>query len=737
MLRFPLRLKLGAAATLLFFAAALVVVGLAAWRQEGLHQGVVADAAWYAYKLDRDIVQLRSDLALGSGSGQSLEALRLRFDLIASRLSLSRRGDVAGVLEQIPAAARLMPSLFGYMDDIDRLLDELTRLDQGVRWVVNDRLQRIGSYSEQLVVAINGHIAEAATHERQALQSLYALLLALIMAMSLAGLLVAIFLFREVRENAAARSSLETLSRELQATAHRAEAASQSKSEFLATVSHEIRTPLNGVIGMSDLLLDQPLDSRSRDYARTLHLSAERLLELINDILDFSKIESGRLELERRPVPLASMVEDACRLFAPRAEAKGLALTYHLSPQLPPLLMGDPSRLRQVLLNLLANAIKFTELGEVRVEAALTDEGRLKLSVYDTGPGIPEALHDRLFEPFLQADASISRHYGGTGLGLAICRRLTYAMGGSIGVDSRPGVGSRFWFELPLEAAEGEPEPEAERGKPRPLPQAAGAQVLLVEDNAVNQQVAVAMLERLGCRVQVVGSGPQALERVEQASFDLIFMDVQMPGMDGLQATRRLRALGGWQAQVPIVAMTAAGPGADRERCLKAGMSDYLTKPLDRMALARCLQRVAQATDPAAAPGSDVAIDASRQVDTGLLDPQALAELLETLGPGPLATLVALHREQLANYRQAMAQALAQHDLEGVAAAAHRTKGESASLGGVALADAARRLETLAREGQQDAARGQFEALEACMAPTLQALDLWLAVHVPASPRQG
>ncbi|MGR2741066.1 ATP-binding protein [Billgrantia sp. Q4P2] len=720
MLRHPLRLKLGAAAALMFFTAALVVVGLAAWRQEELHQSVIGDATWHAYKLDRDITQLRSDLAWRAGNARSLEALRLRFELIYSRINMLQRGDVNQLLAELPLANRLLPDLIMLMDDIDLLLDEIVQLEEEERWVLSDRLERVGGLTEQLIIAINGHLAESATREREVLQTLYALLLALILAMSLTAMLVVVFLVREARDNAEARRSLEALSRELQTTAHRAEAASQSKSEFLATVSHEIRTPLNGVIGMSDLLLDQPIDAQSREYARTLHVSAARLLELINDILDFSKIESGKLELEQRPFRLAALVEEACRLFMPRAQAKGLELVTHVAPALPEQVMGDPARLRQVLLNLLSNAIKFTEHGEVRVEATSSEQGRLILAVSDTGPGVAEDKQDWLFEPFRQGDASTARRYGGTGLGLAISRRLAEAMGGIIGVDSSPGQGSRFWIELPLEPAHGEHEPEST--EPPLLESTMGGRVLLVEDNPVNQQVAVALLERHGCKVTVADSGRRALELAGREDFDMVFMDVQMPGMDGLETTRRLRAVGGWCARVPIVAMTAGGPGAERERCLAAGMTDYLAKPLRRIELAASLRY--GLAGPSKSGQRSVQVE--QGVLAGVMDEHVLVELQESLGPEGLATLFTVHREQLQQHAENLQAALEQGDMVSLAEGAHRIKGESGSLGGRRLAEIAQRLERFARAGNRDEAAIELKVLLASIPVTLVALESWL-----------
>lgn len=727
MLRFSLRLKLAVAVALLFFAAALVVVGLAAWRQEALHQHMLGDVSWHAHKLDRDIVQLRSDLTSQLDNVETQDDLRLRFDLIYNRVNLLQRGDLHDQLMQMPRANRVFSRLIQQMIQLDQLLDEIERLEQGERWVIADRLDRIASLAEQLIVDTNGYLAASATRDREILQSLYAVLLALILAMSLAALMVVASLVREARDNARARRSLEALSRELQDAARQAEAASRAKSEFLATVSHEIRTPLNGVVGMSDLLMDQPLDAQSREFVGTLQLSATRLLELINDILDFSKIESGRLELERQPVRLAALVDEACRLFEPHAVAKGVRLEGQVASDLPEYCLGDPARLHQVLLNLVANAIKFTEQGAITVTATRSGSGHLCLAVRDTGPGIEIDKQAWLFEPFRQGDASTSRRYGGTGLGLAISQRLTQAMGGTLGVESHPGLGSRFWVELPLKAVEGEvqassvsqPESQPERE------QVAGGKVLLVEDNLVNQQVAMAMLERQGCAVQIAETGPKALTIANQQRFDIIFMDVQLPGMDGLEATRQLRQKGGWCSEVPIVAMTAGGPGAERERCLVAGMNDYLAKPLRRIELAAILQGYLGSPDTLASNQH-----ASAELDESsdkLIDESVLEALQETLDSSALDALIQLHAEQLHRYVGALEEALGREELAQIALVAHRIKGESGSLGSVRVAAIARQLEMRARDGGRDAVRELVEHLGAAMPDTLEALDSWRA----------
>lgn len=402
------------------------------------------------------------------------------------------------------------------------------------------------------------------------------------------------------------------LNAELEARRSEAEAASVAKSQFLATMSHEIRTPMNGVIGMLDLMLREPLAPAQRERARVASVSARQLLALLNDVLDFSKLEANRLTLDPRPTDVTALARDVVALMSATAQKRGIQLDLRTAPGIPENLLCDPGRLRQVLINLVGNAIKFTESGSVEVDLAYVTDPRpdLRVVVRDTGIGIAEEARAALFQRFSQIDSLLTRQSGGTGLGLAICRELVELMGGEIAVDSVPGLGSAFHFHIPVETATAPPAPPPAAAA-TPLPRAKSARILVAEDNATNRHVLGALLAIDGHRVTMVTDGIEALTAIQRETFDLVILDIQMPRMDGITAARAIRALDGPAADLPIIALTANALDADRRNCLAAGMTDYVAKPVSAETLGAALFRAL------ADPGKRRAADA-RPLDAGL-----------------------------------------------------------------------------------------------------------------------
>ncbi|QEM82518.2 ATP-binding protein [Halomonas binhaiensis] len=707
MFSFPLRFRVSAIAAVLFFVAALVAGGLTLDRQQDLMHRALDTLSWNLYQFDRSVHDLR--IKALETTPENVGPLVLAYDITYGRSQLMHQGQTRRFMTELYRDTSWSAKVEQEVVSLEPLMESLDSgekvFDEEVRRTLLSSLTKLQQATREMLLEHTITVAKLRSDDSRAMLHLYAVVLACIVLIMLAGSALVVLLIREARGHTLKAELLEAQSQALREAVQQAEAASRAKSDFMAMVSHEMRTPLSGVIGMTDLIKDEPLSEEGRHYVESLEASAKGLHTVINDVLDYTRIEAGHMGIEDVPFNLVQMLNQLAQGYRIGSNDK-VQFLMRLAPRLPECVKGDEHRLRQVLMNLLDNAFKFTDQGFVMLRVTQVDARGISFVVYDTGCGIGEQDLGHIFEPFQQVDSVMTRRHEGAGLGLAIARRLVQAMGGELLVDSQLGSGSRFWFELPLVSCEEEcraAEEEVHTDLPAPH------HVLVVEDNAANRQLMAAMLSRLGQSSELVSSGEQALAVLSERSFDMVFMDLQMSGMDGIETASR------WRMQesqdhaqgttVPMIAVTANILPEHRQASVEAGMDDMISKPFTRKELSRVLQRYpshvyARLTAGSVLPEVSQEGQCHEREEGEEISAMTLNELRSMMSADALQRMV---HDYLAHYPVRLARmrvAIEDGDCKALGEEAKRLNNASATLGCAAIMRAAMKLKRLAADGE-------------------------------------
>jgi signal transduction histidine kinase/DNA-binding NarL/FixJ family response regulator len=676
----------------LLVATVWLFIGLRDSR-DAVARSIREDAVWAAFQTDREAARLLESVLTARVSGNT-DDISTRYDLLYSRLGLLKSGKYGITLGEQSGVGEIAAAVVGLVLDLDpevaSLGDKAINVDQeaALDHVLED-VREVRVQTGKLIVAANAAVNDMRVAEREAALQTYLKIGVAVAGLTLVLILIVGLLVLQLIHISRTGRQMAKLSERNAKSAHAAEAANRAKSAFLATMSHEIRTPLNAIIGMADVLRLSDLDAGQTKQLGIIRQAGDVLLDVINDILDYSKLEAGAVTIERASTSLPDIIDSVRAIMESRAAAASLGFEM-VAPAVA--VTVDAARLRQVLLNLVGNAIKFTRHGSVSVTATLQGE-LLRIEVCDTGPGIAEDQFDRLFRDFSQLDSSSTRAFGGTGLGLAICRRLTEAMGGTIGVNSVVGTGSTFWIELPASPATLLPlapsvAPPAQPTAAEPGPEGT---VLVVDDNDINRQVAGALLRSLGWQVECAKNGAEAVELMAGSRYDLVLMDMQMPVLDGLAATRVIRESGD---STMIVGLTANAFQSDRDACLEAGMDDHLAKPVTREKLAYLIA----GKRPAALSGGDVVPPGLPSTPAIEINREQQEALVSELGREQFDLLVESFLEDGLRMVEQARDALRRQDAADYDRIMHTLKGAALTLGFTSIGEAAAAQRTVPAE---------------------------------------